>query len=76
MIAVVTSGTTVGIDGFGVSVEVDLARGLPSFTIVGLPNAAVRQTPLSGMTKGGSQLLRMPYNLSFSSRRLFYMFSI
>ncbi|MBN1163674.1 MAG: YifB family Mg chelatase-like AAA ATPase, partial [Candidatus Krumholzibacteriota bacterium] len=44
MIATVMSGTTVGIDGFGVCVEVDLARGLPSFTIVGLPSAAVRES--------------------------------
>lgn len=33
-----------GIDGFLVTVEIDLSRGLPSFTIVGLPNAAVRES--------------------------------
>ena len=44
MIAKITSGAVVGIDGFGVTVEIDLARGLPSFTIVGLPNAAVRES--------------------------------
>ena len=44
MIAEIRSGAVVGIDGFGVTVEIDLAAGLPSFTIVGLPNAAVRES--------------------------------
>lgn len=33
----------VGIEGILVQVEVDIARGLPSFEIVGLPTAAVRE---------------------------------
>ncbi|MBN2184835.1 MAG: YifB family Mg chelatase-like AAA ATPase [Candidatus Krumholzibacteriota bacterium] len=40
----VSSGAVVGIDGYEVHVEVDLVRGLPSFTIVGLPNASVRES--------------------------------
>ncbi|MBN1884832.1 MAG: YifB family Mg chelatase-like AAA ATPase [Candidatus Krumholzibacteriota bacterium] len=44
MIAGIRSGAVVGIDGYAVRVEVDLARGLPAFTIVGLPNAAVRES--------------------------------
>ncbi len=44
MIAKIRTGAVEGIDGFGVTVEIDLARGLPSFTIVGLPNAAVRES--------------------------------
>jgi magnesium chelatase family protein len=44
MIAEIRSGAVVGIDGFGVTAEIDIARGLPSFTIVGLPNAAVRES--------------------------------
>lgn len=44
MVAEILSGAVIGIDGFGVTVEIDLARGLPSFTIVGLPNAAVRES--------------------------------
>ncbi|HUV37560.1 MAG TPA: YifB family Mg chelatase-like AAA ATPase [Patescibacteria group bacterium] len=44
MIAEIVSGAVVGVDGFAVTVEIDLARGLPSFTIVGLPNAAVRES--------------------------------
>ena len=44
MVSKVFSGAVHGIDGFLVTVEIDLARGLPSFTIVGLPNAAVRES--------------------------------
>lgn len=43
MVSRILSGAVVGIDGYEVMVEIDLARGLPSFTIVGLPNAAVRE---------------------------------
>jgi len=38
------SGAVDGIEGFVVSVEVDVSRGLPAFHIVGLPNAAVRES--------------------------------
>ncbi|MDP9227470.1 MAG: YifB family Mg chelatase-like AAA ATPase, partial [Actinomycetota bacterium] len=34
----------IGIDAEPVHVEVDVARGLPAFTIVGLPDAAVRES--------------------------------
>lgn len=44
MIAEIQSGAVLGIDGFGVTVEIDIVTGLPSFTIVGLPNAAVRES--------------------------------
>lgn len=44
MIAEITSGAVAGIDGYDVSVEVDISRGLPSFTIVGMPDAAVRES--------------------------------
>jgi len=44
MVSKVFSGAVSGIDGFLVTVEIDLSRGLPSFTIVGLPNAAVRES--------------------------------
>ncbi|MDY3973804.1 MAG: magnesium chelatase domain-containing protein, partial [Veillonella caviae] len=33
----------VGLEGIAVQVEVDIARGLPCFEIVGLPTAAVRE---------------------------------
>ncbi len=44
MFAVVKSATVLGVDGFLVDVEVDLARGLPGFEIVGLPGVAVRES--------------------------------
>ncbi|MCD6379065.1 YifB family Mg chelatase-like AAA ATPase [bacterium] len=44
MVSIILSGAVVGIDGYEVTVEIDLTRGLPSFTIVGLPNAAVRES--------------------------------
>src|SRR5580765_1635438 len=44
MLARVWSCTTVGIEGVFVHVEADLGVGLPSFSIVGLPDAAVRES--------------------------------
>jgi len=43
MLAKVTSCAIVGLDGHLVEVEVDISPGLPSFTIVGLPDAAVQE---------------------------------
>jgi magnesium chelatase family protein len=43
-LAVVLSRATVGIDAPAVSVEIHLANGLPAFSIVGLPEAAVRES--------------------------------
>jgi magnesium chelatase family protein len=43
MLAKVLSGAIVGLDGAVVEVEVDISQGLPSFTIVGLPDAAVQE---------------------------------
>ncbi|HJX11924.1 MAG TPA: YifB family Mg chelatase-like AAA ATPase [Dehalococcoidales bacterium] len=43
MLAKVRSGAIVGLDGAIVEVEVDITSGLPSFTIVGLPDAAVQE---------------------------------
>ncbi len=43
MLAMVQSCAVVGLDGALVQVEVDLANGLPAFTIVGLPDAAVNE---------------------------------
>ena len=42
MLAKILSGAVVGLDAVLVTVEVDIAsQGLPSFTIVGLPDKAV-----------------------------------
>lgn len=43
-LAVVFSRAAVGIEAPAVSVEVHLANGLPAFSIVGLPEAAVRES--------------------------------
>ncbi|HUZ08901.1 MAG TPA: YifB family Mg chelatase-like AAA ATPase [Acidimicrobiales bacterium] len=44
MIAVVPSATLVGAVGQPVLVEVHVSNGLPGFTVVGLPDAAVRES--------------------------------
>ena len=38
------SGAVLGVDGYIVDVEVDLASGLPAFDIVGLPDSAVKES--------------------------------
>jgi len=43
MLAAVASATLNGAVGCPVSVEVHVSNGLPGFTIVGLPDAAVRE---------------------------------
>lgn len=44
MLATLQSCTLLGIDGLPVNVEVDIRSGLPNFTIVGLPDNAVRES--------------------------------
>lgn len=44
MLAHVSSCAVIGLEGKLVNVEVDLARGLPSMTIVGLPDTAVQES--------------------------------
>jgi magnesium chelatase family protein len=44
MLAKVTSCAVVGLEGVLIEVEVDISRGLPSMTIVGLPDAAVQES--------------------------------
>ena len=44
MIATVPSATLLGVEGQPVSVEVHIGNGLPSFTVVGLPDAACRES--------------------------------
>lgn len=44
MLAKIHSGAVQGVDGLSVVVEVDLARGLPMFTTVGLPEGSVRES--------------------------------
>ncbi len=44
MIARVLSSAVIGIDAYVVEVEVDISQGLPSFSTVGLPEGAVRES--------------------------------
>ncbi|MCZ6614898.1 MAG: magnesium chelatase, partial [Chloroflexi bacterium] len=43
MLSKVNSCAVIGLDGSTVEVEVDISAGLPSFTIVGLPDTAVQE---------------------------------
>ena len=44
MLAKIQSCCTSGIDAYLIDVEVDIAPGLPSFSIVGLPDTAIRES--------------------------------
>jgi magnesium chelatase family protein len=44
MLGKVTSCAVVGLEGVLIQAEVDISRGLPSMTIVGLPDAAVQES--------------------------------
>lgn len=44
MLAAVSSATLVGTTGHPVTVEVHVSTGIPGFTVVGLPDAAVRES--------------------------------
>lgn len=43
MVSRVMSSSVIGVDGFLVEVETDILNGLPSFTVVGLPDKAVEE---------------------------------
>jgi len=44
MLAKITSSTVIGIEAIKVAVEIDVSGGLPGFSIVGLPDPAVRES--------------------------------
>jgi len=44
LIAKILSSAVIGIDAYLVEVEVDIAQGLPTFTTVGLPETAVKES--------------------------------
>lgn len=44
MISKVSSSCVMGIEAFAIDVEVDFAHGIPSFTVVGLPDAAIKES--------------------------------
>jgi len=43
MLAAIQSAAVLGVEAFAVTVEVDVAAGLPAWTIVGLPGGAVKE---------------------------------
>ncbi len=43
-LAIALSRSQDGMDALGICVEIHLSNGLPSFTIVGLPETAVRES--------------------------------
>jgi magnesium chelatase family protein len=59
MLARVTSAAVRGVDSYLVQVEVNLASGLPTFTVVGLPEGAVRE----GRERVGAALRNVGYPL-------------
>jgi magnesium chelatase family protein len=44
LIATIPSATLLGVDGTPVAVEVHVSKGLPGFTVVGLPDASCRES--------------------------------
>ena len=44
MLAILSSCTVIGINGWVIQVEVDVSGGLPSFSTVGLPDSSVRES--------------------------------
>ncbi|MCH5165710.1 MAG: YifB family Mg chelatase-like AAA ATPase [Clostridiales bacterium] len=44
MLAKINSYALNGLDGYGVTVEVDIHSGLPAFDVVGLPDAAIKES--------------------------------
>jgi len=56
MLSVLKSGALLGIDAVPITVEVDIAFGLPAFSLVGLPDSAVkeaRERVFSALKNGG-----------------------
>jgi magnesium chelatase family protein len=59
MVATVQTGSLSGVEAIGVGVEVSQARGLPGFDIVGLPEAALRESRvrvMAALSNSGYQL--------------------
>jgi len=44
MLATIESATVVGVDACRVHVEIDVSRGFPTFQLVGLPDASIRES--------------------------------
>jgi magnesium chelatase family protein len=59
MLAQVTSGAVLGVDAYLVRVEVDIANGIPTMSVVGLPESAVRE----GRERVGAALVNSGFRL-------------
>jgi len=60
MHAKVFSATTIGVDAYSVEVEVDISFGLIQFYIVGLPDAAIRESSKRILTALKNSGMRLP----------------
>lgn len=60
MLAKVYSSAVIGLEGVLVEVEVDIAQGLPSFTIVGLGDTAVQESRERGARRRAQLRLFVP----------------
>jgi magnesium chelatase family protein len=61
MLAVVESAAIFGVDAYGVRAEVNVSGTVPSFTIVGLPDAAVQESRERVRAAIRNSGLRFPY---------------
>ncbi len=62
LLAKVTSCAVVGLDGALVDVEVDISNGMPGFTIVGLPDAAIQESRERVRAAIRNSTLTYPFN--------------
>ena len=63
-IAIIHSRAQIGVDALPVQIEVHLSNGMPSFTLVGLPETAVRES------KDRVRSALLSCGLSFPNRRI------
>ncbi len=69
MFARVVSASIMGVEGFIVEVEIDLTPGVPAFSIVGLPDSAVRESKervLSALKNSGLGLIRQKITVNLA----------
>ncbi len=69
MFARVISASIIGVEGFIVEVEVDLTPGVPTFSIVGLPDSAVRESKervLSALKNSGIEPIRRKITINLA----------
>ena len=62
MIAKVKSLGVIGIEGYVVDVEVDISKGIPSYTLVGLPDASVKESKERVRSAIKNSGIKFPYS--------------